>query len=675
MRYFSTIRLLAVVTFFFLCRAGYAQLPTDLYPLDSAVVTNPPSFSWSPNGNTDITLDISTSPTMSVIDVLNWKDNGSHYLCGDVAIFSAYLGQRLYWRVSVPAQTGPIRSFVAGGVSLDPYYNIQHMPWPYNADWQPGDTATMKLSLLNDVKNIVGGTGATADRKLGFSVSIPYLADPNAAKFIVSVKKLLTLAEQSDMAVLITLEGFEWWGGRPDLWNWWDTTKPGYNPANTKNVEWTSWSETDAVKQGWRNWGAPFQLGEPHPNLASPAVIDANRNALRLLCPAISDWYKNLPDEKKYLFAGIKLGWEVAIGTNFYYPKTGNTSPYDAYQVGYAGVKTLGLASSGTLTRTQLSAVVSNYMNQLSAEIIASGIPRRKIFTHVGALDDGNNLVFNGEASAFSDGANPGWSSYGGNVGPIIPEFQQELATWATWWAVSEWDGGNVTVMRNFENFHNNKMVNSYDFSTTTKSQYKNIINLPPQSQNRNHWMHPPLIYSGINNDTATLHWLIPSQTQAVYLQVSTSPQTNTTGIFKTPDIANMLVTNKYSQKLLNLPQGKYYWMIIADGFGRRVISDMDSLVIPSVTTGISDTKNAQEEIGVFPNPNDGIFFVAAPSKHSLTEKRSLEIYNMLGAKVFSAVVNGARIFIDISDKPQGIYTLLLKTEQDIIAKKIVVSK
>ena len=224
----------AVAVFLFFSFYLQAQFPTDIYPLDSAVVTNPPSFSWSPNGNADIYLNVSTSSTISVIDVVNWHDDGSHYFCGNVSVFTQFKGQRLYWRIVTPAQTGTIRSFVVGDISLDPYYNIQHMPWPYNADWQPTDTSTMKLSSLLNIKNIVSGNGLTADRKLGFSVSIPYFSDPDINKFKVSVQKLLTLAEQSDMAVLITLDGFAWWGGRPDLWNWWDTTKAGYNPANKK---------------------------------------------------------------------------------------------------------------------------------------------------------------------------------------------------------------------------------------------------------------------------------------------------------------------------------------------------------------------------------------------------------------------------------------------------------
>ena len=688
-----TVSLLTTVSFFLFASGQlHAQLPVDLYPLDSAVVTNPPAFSWSPNGNITIYLNVSTSSTISVIDVVNWQDNGSHYFCGDVAVFSPYKGQRLYWRLVASGQNGPIRSFVVGEVSIDPYYNVQHMPWPYNSEWQPTDSSTMKLSSLLTIKNIVGGSGTAADRKLGFSVSIPYFSDPDINKYKAPLEKLMMLAEQSDMAVLITLDGFEWWGGRPDLWNWWDTTKPGYNPSNVQNVEWTGWSQANAVKQGWRNWGAPFQLGEPHPNLASPVVIDASRAALKKLCGAISSWYKNLPDEKKYLFAGIKLGWEVSIGINYYYPAgANNTSPYYGTQVGYDAVKTLGLANSGALTRAQLSAVVSNYMNKLSEEIVASGIPRRKIFTHVGALDNGSSLVFNGDASAFSETACPGWSSYGGNVGPGIPEFQQAMSNWATSWAVSEWSGGNVSTMRAFENFHNNKMLNSYDFnySTGTCSQFKNIIDLPPQSQNRNHWMHPPRTHSV--DSSATLTWSIPSQAQAVYLQVSTSPLTDVSGVLKNPNIVNGNVTNAYSKQLVNTPIGKYYWIIIADGCGRRVVSDLDSITVTTVVTGTAENENADAGIHVFPNPSQGMFNVQclmvkgntlAINHYPLT----IEVYSIFGNRVYgvksdvSLNINPQPSTIDLSSQPPGIYFMRVKWEESAgdfkeVQRKLIISK
>ena len=42
-----------------------------------------------------------------------------------------------------------------------------------------------------------------------------------------SLWKLFELCEQLSLAVVIALDGFEWWGNRPDLWNFWDPEYPG----------------------------------------------------------------------------------------------------------------------------------------------------------------------------------------------------------------------------------------------------------------------------------------------------------------------------------------------------------------------------------------------------------------------------------------------------------------
>ncbi len=46
------------------------------------------------------------------------------------------------------------------------------------------------------------------------------------------------------------------WEAAVELHNFWDPTKPGYNPDNVNNVEWTDWSSANATRISWRNWGS-----------------------------------------------------------------------------------------------------------------------------------------------------------------------------------------------------------------------------------------------------------------------------------------------------------------------------------------------------------------------------------------------------------------------------------
>jgi hypothetical protein len=632
-----------------------AQMPTNLLPLDNATVTNPVSFSWLPvGGNNDIYLNISTSPTMATIDVENWHDNGNHYF--NLNQSATYTGQRLYWRVASQGIFSPIRSFVVGDMSIDPYYNLQHMGWPADQYWQPNDPSTMQLSLLNDVKTAFGGVGNTPDRKLGFSVSIPYFYTATVNEVIPSITKLCTLAEQSDMPIFFTLDGYEFWNGRPDLWNWWDPTKSGYNPANVQNVEWFSWNSADAVKEGTRNWGAPFNTGAPHPNLASPVLINESRNALSQICPIIRDWYNGLPENKKYLFAGIKIGWEVGIGVNYYYPQPGqnNTTPVGAKQIGYAAVKTSGLANSGTITRDQINTVVQNYSTQLAEAVIQSGIPRRKIFTHVGSTEESVTPIFAGTSSAFSTSASPGWSFYTFDSGPTgLVGFEQNFTNkgWNTWWGVTEWGGGNLNTAIAFENFHNNKMLNSYVPVANLQTVYSQLLNTTPQSNNRHNWLHPPVIKNTISGTQSILNWSIPSQAGATYLNVTTAPQTNINGLFETINIANEEVTNKYSKTLSNLAAGKYYYMLIADGFGRRVVSDVGSFTIGGLGI-IEDTlESINNQVFIYPNPTKDIATIKG-----LTIDNKIVITDLLGKTVLNTTAKQQDEVISTAGFTPGIY-------------------
>jgi hypothetical protein len=107
---------------------------------------------------------------------------------------------------------------------------------------------------------------------IGFIISTLNMTPERAAQ---TLKQYLSLSVRYEIPVLVQLDGESWWHNRPDLWNWWDKSKPGYNPENRHNVEWTDWTPDSAVKIGWRNWGRQLRV-LPMPNLMSPAYIKAN---------------------------------------------------------------------------------------------------------------------------------------------------------------------------------------------------------------------------------------------------------------------------------------------------------------------------------------------------------------------------------------------------------------
>lgn len=305
--------------------------------------------------------------------------------------------------------------------------------------------------------------------RIGVSFIFSTLETPTA-QIAQRIQTALECSEKTSTPVLITLDGQNWWETRSDLWNWWDPSKAGYNPSNVFNVERTGWSPTNAVKISWRNWGVIHRVA-PAQNIASPAIIALQTNALRDLVPIIAKWYSKLPRTNQWLFGGVKLGWEAGIGYNAYYYPDGNhyreqwptdpthdpKYPLDldkglssgVVQIGYAAVQSLGNKTHGEITREDLGHVVRWYLNQLCKTARDAGLPAELIFTHQGGTYKpwDKHLPF---SAAINSDSIPGWSFYGFDPHEIPAlardmkfAHQQQWAACEWWWGASnatEWE-------------------------------------------------------------------------------------------------------------------------------------------------------------------------------------------------------------------------------------------
>ncbi|MBL4756001.1 MAG: T9SS type A sorting domain-containing protein [Flavobacteriales bacterium] len=52
-----------------------------------------------------------------------------------------------------------------------------------------------------------------------------------------------------------------------------------------------------------------------------------------------------------------------------------------------------------------------------------------------------------------------------------------------------------------------------------------------------------------------------------------------------------------------------------------------------------------------------------------------LSIYNVLGEAIYSSPINSERTEIDLSARPNGVYTLHILSAQETIITKIIISK
>lgn len=281
----------------------------------------------------------------------------------------------------------------------------------------------------------------------------PFRTNPD--KTVQALGNFLRTAEELSVPVMIHFDFEHWWGARPDLWNWWDPSHPGYSPANRENVEWTYWSSDNAIKIAWRNWGRQIRVLPP-PNLASPKYIEACREQLHLLVPMIAKWYHDLPANKKHIFIAVKVGHESSLGVNAYYYPNGNelldkpasedpmtglvgqdVLSRGVQQTGYATIKTAGIRSSGDITEWDLYEATRRYLEFLSREAAQCGIPRDRLFTHGAGWRDGELLY----DAALNEYSCPGWSFYAHAKDPMKePAVTRNLArTDAPWWGAVEW--------------------------------------------------------------------------------------------------------------------------------------------------------------------------------------------------------------------------------------------
>jgi hypothetical protein len=334
------------------------------------------------------------------------------------------------------------------------YIFLNRAPGP---DWDQNRPASVTDALFTQPLEAVGTRG-NGRRRLGLSFILSYLnGTPQTLER--TLRRLLALSMKHDVPVLIVLDGENYWDGRPDLWNWWDPAKPGYDPGNRVNVEWTGWGPQEAVKVCWRNWGRQFRV-RPAPNLASRRFRQASRQSLTALVTILRQWQDRLPPEKRDLFPGVKIGWEASVGINTYHYSGGNAFlekyPNDPSHdptvgldmkedfagglqpLGYAALTSKGWRHRGPVTLADQEKITTDYLAFLARVCRQAGLPRDQVWTHAGGQYAPWTRHYSHRVAINPDSL-PGWSLYGhapaeaGDLGDSLTQAGLED------WCAAEW--------------------------------------------------------------------------------------------------------------------------------------------------------------------------------------------------------------------------------------------
>ncbi|GEP51137.1 hypothetical protein FNO01nite_18090 [Flavobacterium noncentrifugens] len=83
-----------------------------------------------------------------------------------------------------------------------------------------------------------------------------------------------------------------------------------------------------------------------------------------------------------------------------------------------------------------------------------------------------------------------------------------------------------------------------------------------------------------------------------------------------------------------------------------------------------TEALESNTEIAVYPNPSNGIFQIQVPNP----KKTAVEVYNILGEKIFATISDQQKtINMNLSGKPQGIYTVKISDGENTAVRKITI--
>ena len=304
--------------------------------------------------------------------------------------------------------------------------------------WPPLPGATPgSYGSVEDFAARLGTTGDGTTRQLGYGASIPVLVR-DESKIAGEIKQGFDTAKRTNVAVHFNVDDHIGWEERPDLWNWYDPAKRGYNPDNRKNVEWYDWEGTP----NRRRYFTPEGTSAPAPHMCyNSAAIEReiSRIVSQVVAPALQEEINKLKQEnKEYLFAGITVGAEAGFDDYSVIrmlPRIRRSSDPMQMQVAKMLTQAATLMGEDKAPQSRLgycSLTNAGYsktnpprdINQVLADVnqkfiefwnklfVDAKIPCSRIYTHVAASapqDENNNAPIR---IVFNPYARPGWTTY-----------------------------------------------------------------------------------------------------------------------------------------------------------------------------------------------------------------------------------------------------------------------
>jgi hypothetical protein len=90
---------------------------------------------------------------------------------------------------------------------------------------------------------------------------------------------------------------------------------------------------------------------------------------------------------------------------------------------------------------------------------------------------------------------------------------------------------------------------------------------------------------------------------------------------------------------------------------------------LASSVVGIENSSVVENDVVVFPNPSNGVFYFT-----NLPPKGMIEVYDLSGRKIFQTFIDDKKAVIDLSENSSGIYFYKIKNESEYeVSGKLIV--
>jgi hypothetical protein len=280
----------------------------------------------------------------------------------------------------------------------------------------------------------VGVKGDGKTRLLGFGLpNATFELEPQLPN---RIRSAFAAAREQDMALMLHFDFHLAWKNRPDLWNWFDPKKPGYDPNNKYNVEWHGW-EGPPNKVRYLNHGVLERLPPSMCFTSKRMRAEVTRIVSTVIGPVLREETAKLRAEgKETLFAGVLVGLEPGIDD---YSQPGDPDVakmmkedgVPATPLGYRALLDRGFSADHPPHdfRQALANIIQETISFWCEQFVQAGIPAEDLYPHVAApapIEATSAPIW----TAFNQFSRPGWTTYpveilGQSFKPLYDELER----------------------------------------------------------------------------------------------------------------------------------------------------------------------------------------------------------------------------------------------------------